>query len=321
MNTGLSIRRGWHHAASAWQRLHDSYFLRRLLVCAVAVALPLLALHAYTLYRQAEDAKAEAVAAVLARSEKAAQDLDAVFSRAERVLKFLTTRQELQELDGSRCSELIKGLTSIDPMLANVGAVNMEGAPLCLSIISPSRFKSYKDVSWFKEALVKPGAFLSKPFYGDISQRPLVNLVMPFTNAQGERIGFLGAAIDLTRLTDSILSRSGLPPGSLVSVLSTDGVLYARNPGLREWMGKPVPTETSQGERRAGKTLFVGMSNDGVERLFARTPLEHYGLIASAGVPMAAVAAKSRPTCAAACSSHSWWSWWVCCSPAMRCGD
>lgn len=199
MNTGPSIRRGWHHAAGAWQRLRDSYFLRRLLLCALAVALPLLGLHAYTLYRQAEDTKADAVAAVLARSEKAAQDLDAVFSRAERVLKFLSTRQELQELDGSGCSELIKGLTSIDPMLANVGAVDMQGAPLRLSIVSPARFKSYKDVGWFKEALVQPGTFLSKPFYGDISQRPLVNLVMPVNNARGERIGFLGAAIDLTR--------------------------------------------------------------------------------------------------------------------------
>lgn len=55
-----------------------SYFLRRLLLCALAVALPLLALHAYTLYRLAQDDRAEAVASVAARSLDAAKELERV---------------------------------------------------------------------------------------------------------------------------------------------------------------------------------------------------------------------------------------------------
>ena len=72
------------------RRLRASYFLKRLLLCAIVLALPLLALHAYTLYREAEDAKAEAAAAVVARSQDAAKEVGAVFSRAEslRVFRF-----------------------------------------------------------------------------------------------------------------------------------------------------------------------------------------------------------------------------------------
>ncbi|MGY4827648.1 ATP-binding protein [Sphaerotilaceae bacterium SBD11-9] len=279
---------------SAGRRLRDSYFMPRLLLCAVAVALPLLALHAYTLYVDAQDEKAEAVAAVAARSHDAAKEIDALLSRAERMLAFLATRQELKDLDGTRCAELMKGLTSVDPLLANVGAVDINGSPLCLSIVSPSRFKTYKDVAWFKEALGRPDAFLSKPFRGDISKRPLVNLVMPFKNAQGERIGFLGAAIDLTALTNTLLARNNLPEDSVVSLIGPDGTIFARNPGLGQWMGKPVPRDTREKQPRATQPLFVGAGPDGTERLYAQSWLTHYGLRAGAGVPMTTVIAKSE---------------------------
>ncbi len=294
MGTGSHLSARWRHLRGAGRRLRESYFLKRLLLCAVAVALPLLALHAYTLYRQAEDEKAEAVAAVAARSKDAAKEIDAVFSRAERVLGFLATRQELQDLDGTRCSELIKGLTSVDSLLANVGAVDINGSPLCLSVVSPSRFKSYKDVAWFKEALSRNDAFLSKPFVGDISRRPLVNLVVPITNNKGQRIGFLGAAIDLGMLTEATLGRGTLPEDSVVSLIGPDGTIFARNPGLLQWMGKTVPSSTRGNEPRANKSLFIGAGPDGVVRLYARTKLKHFDLVAGAGVPMATILAKSE---------------------------
>ena len=71
----------------------------------------------------------EALATVVARSASAARDIDVALSRAERVLEFMATRRELQNLDGERCSELVKGLTSMDPLLANVGAVDLGYAP------------------------------------------------------------------------------------------------------------------------------------------------------------------------------------------------
>jgi signal transduction histidine kinase/AmiR/NasT family two-component response regulator len=282
------------HLARAVRRTRRSYFLGRILMCAVVMALPLLALHAYTLYREAEDDKAEAMAAVVTRSQDAAKEIDLVLGRAERMLAFLALRQELKDLDGSRCSELVKGLTSVDPLLANVGAVDLHGAPLCLSVVSPSRFKSYKDVAWFKDALARPDAFLSKPFFGDISKRPLVNLVVPIKNAQGERIGFLGAAIDLAMLADTTLLRHNLPTDSVVSLIGPDGTIFARNPGLEQWMGKTVPRGTRDNVLRADKTLFIGFGPDGVERLYARTKLTHFDLVAGAGVPMQGVLAKSE---------------------------
>ena len=214
------------------------YFLRGLLVCALAVATPLLALQSYAIYQQSLRDRSTAVNAVVTRSRNAASEIDAVLDRAERVLEFLASREELQKMDGPRCAELVQGLTKVDPALVNVGAVDLNGTPICLAVVSASRLKTYRDVEWFKEALQHDGEFLSAPFVGDITHRPLVNMVRPLRDASGKRIGFLGAAIDLDVLAHTALSNAGLPPFSVVSLVTADEQILARDPGTSSWLGK-----------------------------------------------------------------------------------
>ena len=59
-------------------------------------------------------------------------------------------------------------------------------------------------------------------------------------------------------------------------------------------MGKTVPPDTRDKEPRANKTLFVGAGPDGVARLYARSRLSHFDLVAGAGVPMKTILAKSE---------------------------
>lgn len=285
-----------------WFRLYRdglakrSYFLKGLALLAAAVAIPLLALHAFTLYQQVARDREEALAAVVARSASAARDVDVALARAERVLEFMATRRELQNLDGQRCSELVKGLTSMDPLLANVGAVDTEGNPLCLSVVSGTRLRSYRDVAWFKEALTREGPFLSKPFLGDISRRPIANLVVPLRSPGGTLIGFLGAAIDLRVLAELMLSPDGLPPNSNVTLIDADDTIVARNPEIAGALGSKVPTDTDSNLPRSQLSSFVGKGVDGVTRVYARSPLTHFGLKVGAGVPLESMAARSRAT-------------------------
>jgi len=286
-----------------WFRLYRdglakrSYFLKGLALLAAAVAIPLLALHAFTLYQELVRDREEALAAVVARSASAARDIDVALSRAERVLEFMATRRELQNVDGERCGELVKGITSMDPLLANVDAVDIEGRPLCLSVASEdARLPSYKDVPWFKEALSREGPFLSKPLLGDIARRPIANLVVPLRSQAGTRIGFLGAAIDLRVLAELMLSPDGLPPNSNVTLIDADDTIVARNPELAGAVGSKVPTDTDSNLPRSQLSSFVGTGVDGVMRVYARSPLMHFGLKVGAGVPVESMAARSRGT-------------------------
>jgi signal transduction histidine kinase/DNA-binding response OmpR family regulator len=259
----------------------------------LVVALPLLALHGYTLYREAENDRAQAVAAVAARSQDAAKEVDAALSRVERMLAFLSGRRELVDLDATRCTELMKGISSVDPILANVGLVDMEGRPLCLSVVAPGRYASYKDVAWFREALARDGPFLSKPFRGEITRKPIANLVTPLRDGQGRRIGFLGAAIDLTALAESVLTTTNMPPRGVVTLIDAQGTIVSRNPGIH-LVGKTVPTALGGASLRVGEVPFVGVGADGVERLIARTALAHFDLVIGAGVPVTSILAKSE---------------------------
>ena len=272
----------------------SGYFLRGLLVSALAVALPLLALQSYGIYQQFLRDKLTAINAVGIRSRDAASEIDAVFNRAERVLDFLASREELQKMDGPKCAELVQGLTKVDPALVNVGAVDINGTPICLAVVSASRLKTYQDVAWFKEGLHRDDEFLSAPFVGDITHRPLVNMVRPLRDPYGRRIGFLGAAIDLDVLAHTALSNAGLPPSSVVSLLTAEDQILARDPDTSSWLGKRVPTPANGVHGASATGPFLSNSVDGVERLYASTRLQHFGLRVGAGVPATSIGANSR---------------------------
>jgi signal transduction histidine kinase/DNA-binding response OmpR family regulator len=272
-----------------------SYFLARLLLTAFAVAVPLLALHAYTLHAQSRRADAAALAAVQARSQRVANEVDAALMRVRRMTSFLAARPELRSLAGPACSELVKGLTSVDPLLANVGVVDLQGQPVCLSVVSPARYASYAHVAWFKEAIGAEGETLSKPYYGEISRRALMNLVVPLRDDAGRKVALLAAAVDLQYLTQTSLSTAGMPPASVAALVDRDDQFVARNPGLDRFLGQTV----AQGSRDAARNLVpgattVGTGVDGIPRVIGVAALEHFPLRVGVGIPTAAITAATR---------------------------
>src|SRR5262249_29549470 len=145
------------------------YFFMRQLATAAAVAAPLFVLHAYTLWTQRTADLQEATALLQARVDRTARESDAVFARMERLLDFLQARPELQASDPAGCAALVKGLTSVDPLLANVGAVDLQGHPLCRAVDSSGAYADYSHVAWFQSALAAQGTILSAPYTGEIS--------------------------------------------------------------------------------------------------------------------------------------------------------
>ena len=270
------------------------YFLGRLLVTALAVAAPLLALHAYFLIAQRDADDAAAFASVRARAELVAREADAVIVRAQRILDFLASRPELQTLNGERCASLLKGLTSVDPLLANVGAVDLDGKPLCRAVENAAAYQNYRDVAWFRGAIEFEGPYFSAPYRGEISRRTLVNIVQPLRDPAGKRIGLLAAALDIDALSASVLSSYAMPDGSVVSLVGQDSIIVATNLPYAHWVGQPLAKSVSETASREDPSGFVAVGKDGVERIISFSPLQHFRLQGGAGVPTAAVAAASR---------------------------
>jgi len=270
------------------------YILTWLLMIGLAVAVPLLALDAYLLGAQRRADDRGAAAAVRARVERAALEADAALDRTQRVLAFLASRPELQTLDGERCAALIKGLTSVEPLLANVGAVDLEGRPLCRAVVNAGAFPNYSHVAWFQGALRQEGPYLSAPYTGEISRKRLLNVVWPLRDPAGKRIGLLAAALDAEALAAGVLSAQGLPQGSVVTLVGADDVIVATNSESVALIGRKAAAAVMERYRLAGERDFVAIAQDGVERLIALKPMRSFGLRAGVGVPTEAVSASSR---------------------------
>jgi len=73
-------------------------------------------------------------------------------------------------------------------------------------------------------------------------------------------------------------------------------MIVARNPEIAGAIGSKVPSDTDSNLPRSQLSSFVGKGVDGVLRVYARSPLAHFGLKVGAGVPLESMAARSRET-------------------------
>jgi signal transduction histidine kinase/CheY-like chemotaxis protein/HPt (histidine-containing phosphotransfer) domain-containing protein len=273
-----------------------STFLTKLLLTAFAVAAPLLALHLYSLYRQKAQDEAAVVSAIRTRADNAARALDAAFGRVDRIVSFLASRKELQTADAEHCGQLIKGLTSVDPVLANIGAVDLDGRLLCLSAQPQAPRPSYRNAPWFEAALEATSQghwYFGKPYFGDVTRKHLVNIVAPLNDPAGRRIGLIAAAIDLGYVSERLLTSADMTSGSVVTLADADGTIIARDSEFPRFVGKQVPSKLLAQAEKAGDRTFVATISTGIESIVAVSKLEHYGLRVGAGSPIETIAAKS----------------------------
>lgn len=86
-----------------------SYFFTWLLATVLVVTVPLLGIHAWTLYRDLRDAREKAYDEVRVKSASAAKVVEATFDRAERMLAFVAEHDDFGSLQAQRCAEFLRG--------------------------------------------------------------------------------------------------------------------------------------------------------------------------------------------------------------------
>ncbi len=275
-------------------RRHGYFFSRLVLVAAVAVA-PLLALRLYELVRQKRVDEESVMAMLQSRVERSTIAWDAAVSRVERLVEVLTENRDLKTLNPARCELLIRNLAHIDPILANIGAVDLQGRLLCLAQQPNAPAPSYEKAAWFAPALASTASspwHVSQPYLGDVSKKWLVNVVAPLHDDGGKRVGMIAVAVDLTYVSTRLLSVNGLPPGSVMGLVNAEGRFIAREPDLSNFVGTavaaPIVAAANANRGRAFRSRFV----DGTEAVtFASEPLR-FGIRIGAASPLSEVQAR-----------------------------
>ena len=270
------------------------YFRNQLFLAMLVVAVPLLLLQASRLWTARSHAKDAAYLSVQHESEKAAWLIDAALRRGEGLLSFLSTRPEITAPDPEQCTNLLKGIPSMDRVFVDVVLFDVQGQGVCAaSLAAVSPLESVQGASWFGPALAADGFRLSRPLSAQVSRRQVVLLTLPVKVRESSG-GLLVLSLSIEELS-AAMGIHRLPTGSASALINESDVMVSRNPDPLLWVDRSVSDET-----RAARYLADGpvhaVGADGVARIFASTSLNHFGLRVATGVPVASVFGPIRKT-------------------------
>jgi PAS domain S-box-containing protein len=269
------------------------YFFSRLLYTSAAVAAPLLALTAYTLYRDHQVARDEAVRTVQTQALAAANQLDDVFDRSERLLVYVASQAESGLPSAPQCGDFIRGLQAVAKPIANVGVVTLRGDVICSSLKGPSAANAnVSAAAWFQQAAATDGFVLSKPLLGRVSDKWVVMLSMAARDAAGHKNAVAGLSLDLDDI-GLLVAWAGSPVGGTLAIVDKDSTFMYRAPDNRQWTGKTTPA-LALVRAVGGRTgTYTARGADDVERIFAFAATSHHELTVVAGIPVEVAFAKS----------------------------
>ncbi|MEO8056701.1 MAG: ATP-binding protein [Burkholderiales bacterium] len=275
--------------ASNGRRLsRRGHFFVRLLGTIVVVALPLLALEAWTLFRELKTARETAYEEVAAKSARTTLTVEAAIDSAERLLKFVARHGEIRSLDPSRCAEFLRGLHGVNPLHAVVSVLDLSGQAYCISVPDSPAPRSAGKSDWFTRALASEGIFLGKPAIGRITQRPVVPLSLAVRDANGAKVAIVVVSIDLKELEQAMVGDWSASRGVL-ALVDKDFDFLVRSPDTTGWLGRRASNPVQSMRRGSPVGVIGAVGVDGVERIYAMTNLSKHQLRVAASIPTADV--------------------------------
>jgi PAS domain S-box-containing protein len=265
----------------------------QLIWLSLTIAVPLVALLGYNLYRSAEREKSVLSAAALQLAYIAAQNAESFLSDSHRALEVLAQRPAVLALDRNACDPLLGAIQKLRPGFGNALTVNRDGTPVCSELATvPATVSGPGPEGWFNQVRDSMQFTIGAPTLDINSKRWVVSLAYPLSDVRG---AFAGAVALVMDLDDYPLmpATTALPKGAVAGIASYAGVVIARS---RE-ATRPVGSSTLESKLRAAalvnKTgLLEVAGTDAIPRIYAYTPIAGSGWYAVAGIPATAVYAE-----------------------------
>lgn len=207
----------------------DTGFVARLLLLALAALLPFALLLALDQWRDARDAQRRAEAAMRAVAVEAGADMQQALQRAEALLSVLARRPELQTPSPQACQRFLAGLEALDPWLANLGQLDLNGQPLCVAQGSRERLPVLRDRPYVQRALRSGRLELGEPVRSALLLRPVLGMALRQDDAAGRPLSILLLSLDLQAIGQD-WARFPLPAGAALWIENKDGAVVAAYP-------------------------------------------------------------------------------------------
>ena len=254
-------------------------------------ALPFVVLIGLLAYFGYLDAHSNAEAFVRRQAARLSFDMAKDVGESERGLQLIAARADAQRMDPVHCDPGLGDLIAINPEYVEVNLIDREGWVICGATPPQGgpRSLNVSDREWFQAVMA------GKPFAMDIPRRgPIVGgwistAAVPVRRSGGGIAGVVSVAIDLVKW-EPRSSKGLLPEGSIFGVLDPTGTVVTRYPEADKWVGRNNrDSQIVATMLRLREGVFDATGVQGIERIWAVTPIPGTDWLAFAGVSSSAV--------------------------------
>ena len=258
-----------------------------LLTLVVAVVLPLVAMVALTIYRDANYAIDQAKANVRALAKSVAANTSRTLTTNREALEVLVRRPLMRQVDGTRCDPMLRDFRALFPRFTNITTIDLQGNVVCSALPQPGgKAVNISNTDWFRRAQAERRFMVGDPFVGPITGKWVSVLVAPIHDESHALKGFMGLPLDLSAY-DPDIAAAPMAPGTRYGIVSGSGRLIWRNQDPEKLIGKDVQdTAVVRKTMESKDGDFEGTGSDAVERFYAVAPIAEANWYAYVGVPL-----------------------------------
>ena len=255
-----------------------------LAVLAVTGVLPLVVLLAIVFMGQVRTEQREARDAALRYALFTASHMRALHLDSMALLQSMAMRPAIRASNPQNCDSLF-AIVDFFPQYLNLFLLDRSGAVICsASPPEADRPTSDKAQEWIEQRIRAGDLIAGKPAIRHLGNAWISILATDVTNSEGR-----AGTLVLAQLPD-IGGPEGLPPGSVITIINSEGRIQARSVDPERWVGRSVRgSEVTEIvlTHRQGRARARGI--DGVPRHYGFTSIPEMGWFVYVGVPDTAV--------------------------------
>ena len=265
-----------------------------LLLPLLALTVPLALLLGYATYRDATEARNQALNAQKPLSAIIAADVGRKINHAHETLLHLASRPQVRSLHAAQCSAVLAELDALTPEFSNLILTDRQGQPVCSSApASDNLVFGAGDTGWFQALSATQGFHIGQPHRNPATGHWVSVLSMPVLDPQGQPAGAVHLPMELQAL-DLGLWTKNLPEDSRYGIFDARGVLLWRNQDPEGAIGTQPDWEMARRISASKNGVFEGPGLEGTVRFYATTQIPQTGWVAYFGLPSAAITAQVR---------------------------
>jgi len=236
-----------------------------------------------------EHLHAEAVQKVQTRADQLAGQGRLILAGGRQMLDGLSRLPAMQRSADASMSSLLQSIVSPSPDYPVCNLYTTTGLMVASSVPGAKPF-SAADRLWFQSVLTNLGCTQAEYVLGRASGLPVMVLGCPVLDQAGKLVAVMSISTSFDWF-HRLAATLALPPDSAVCIVDAAGEIRAHYPAHNSDLAKYIPDSRGVMSRvRQGETILKEVDQDGVERIYAYSPLSSQPgreLFVRVGIPVA----------------------------------